>query len=493
MRYLPKSDSERHEMLKACGLSSLDDLVAHLPPEVLQKQALELPPGKSEYEIMDYFRARGERMANGYASFLGGGVYRHYRPVLADVVVSRSEFLTSYTPYQAEISQGTLVTIFEFQTMICQLTGMEVANASMYDGSTAVPEAALMAARVTRRKKILVARGVHPEYRDVLTSSVKHQDLPVVEFGFDLDSGEIDLADLESKLDDTVAAVIIQSPNFFGVVENTKAAAALAHRHGALLVSVFTEAVALGLLEPPVDADIVAGELQSFAISPSYGGPFAGVLAKLAREFGLDREIADLRLATKTRRDPAWRAGIVFDEEFGGSAANQFTSSLIARSKPDFARRYVSQGDPGPALAKGESGEVVGCGRVERVLGGDGACGDDPDDIPRDDPFDVGGIRHLLADGDAVALRNEFGDVAVDAVVGYAGERHAEVLAHRLRGEGDREFFRDEAGVIIERLVEIAQAEEEDGVGVALLQFQVLSADRRGHAARSGTQEDGLL
>ncbi len=279
MRYLPKSDSERHEMLKACGLSSLDDLVAHLPPEVLQKQALELPPGKSEYEIMDYFRARGERMANGYASFLGGGVYRHYRPVLADVVVSRSEFLTSYTPYQAEISQGTLVTIFEFQTMICQLTGMEVANASMYDGSTAVPEAALMAARVTRRKKILVARGVHPEYRDVLTSSVKHQDLPVVEFGFDLDSGEIDLADLESKLDDTVAAVIIQSPNFFGVVENTKAAAALAHRHGALLVSVFTEAVALGLLEPPVDADIVAGELQSFAISPSYGGPFAGVLA----------------------------------------------------------------------------------------------------------------------------------------------------------------------------------------------------------------------
>ncbi|MCC6262166.1 MAG: aminomethyl-transferring glycine dehydrogenase subunit GcvPA [Bryobacterales bacterium] len=279
MRYLPKSDSERTEMLKACGLSSLNDLIAHLPPEVLQAQALELPPGKSEYEIMDYFRARGDRMADGYASFLGGGVYRHYRPVLADVVVSRSEFLTSYTPYQAEISQGTLMTIFEFQTMICQLTGMEVANASMYDGSTAVPEAALMAARITRRSRILVARGVHPEYREVLKSSVKHQDLPVVEFGFDTESGEIDLADLESKLDGSVAAVIIQSPNFFGVVENTKAAAALAHQHGALLVSVFTEAVSLGLLEPPADADIVAGELQSFAISPSYGGPFAGVVA----------------------------------------------------------------------------------------------------------------------------------------------------------------------------------------------------------------------
>ncbi len=266
-------------MLEACGLSSLNDLVAHLPSEVLQKQALELPPGKSEYEIVDYFRERGDRMANGYASFLGGGVYRHYRPVLADVVVSRSEFLTSYTPYQAEISQGTLVSIFEFQTMICQLTGMEVANASMYDGSTAVPEAALMAARVTRRSGILVASNVHPEYRDVLASSVKHQDLPITEIAYDAESGTIDLADLESKLDDSVAAVIVQSPNFFGVVENTKAAAELAHKHGALLVFVFTEAVSLGLLEPPAHADIVAGELQSFAISPSYGGPFAGVIA----------------------------------------------------------------------------------------------------------------------------------------------------------------------------------------------------------------------
>ena len=279
MRYLPKSDTERQEMLEACGLSSLNDLVAHLPSEVLQKQALELPPGKSEYEIVDYFRERGDRMANGYASFLGGGVYRHYRPVLADVVVSRSEFLTSYTPYQAEISQGTLVSIFEFQTMICQLTGMEVANASMYDGSTAVPEAALMAARVTRRSGILVASNVHPEYRDVLASSVKHQGLPITEIAYDADTGTIDLADLESKLDDSVAAVIVQSPNFFGVVENTKAAAELAHKHGALLVFVFTEAVSLGLLEPPAYADIVAGELQSFAISPSYGGPFAGVIA----------------------------------------------------------------------------------------------------------------------------------------------------------------------------------------------------------------------
>ncbi len=279
MRYLPKSDSERQEMLAACGLHALDELVAHLPPEVLQQQALELPNGMSEYEIVDYFRQRGDRMANGYASFLGGGVYRHYRPVLADVIVQRGEFLTSYTPYQAEISQGTLVTIFEFQSMICQLTGMDVANASMYDGSTAVPEAALMAARINKRSGILVARSVHPEYREVLTTTVRNQDLPVHEVGYDAETGQIDLADLESKLNDSISAVIVQSPNFFGVIENVKAAAELAHAHGALLIFTFTEAVSLGLLQPAAGADIVAGELQSFAISPCYGGPFAGVIA----------------------------------------------------------------------------------------------------------------------------------------------------------------------------------------------------------------------
>src|SRR5271170_8143674 len=140
-------------MLSAVGVESLEDLIAHLPAEVRLKRPLNIPAGKSEYEIVDYFRARGDECASpdthGYASFLGAGVYRHYRPVLVDTVVSRSEFLTSYTPYQAEISQGTLTTIFEFQTMLCQLTGMEVANASMYDGSTAVPEAAMMAMRLT--------------------------------------------------------------------------------------------------------------------------------------------------------------------------------------------------------------------------------------------------------------------------------------------------------------------------------------------------------
>jgi len=266
-------------MLSSIGVNSLEDLFSHLPAEVRLKRPLEIAPGKSEYDIVDYFRARGAENANGYASFLGAGVYNHYRPVLVDTVVSRGEFLTSYTPYQAEIAQGTLTTIFEFQTMICQLTGMDVANASMYDGSTAVPEAAMMAMRATGRDRIVVARTVHPEYREVLRTYAQHQGMPVAEFGYLRDAGTLDLEDLEKTIDGETAAVIIQSPNFFGIVEDVGRAAEIAHKHGALLVFVFTEAVSLGLLEPPRNADIVAGELQSFAISPSYGGPFAGIIA----------------------------------------------------------------------------------------------------------------------------------------------------------------------------------------------------------------------
>ena len=266
-------------MLNACGVLSPEDLFAHLPEAARLTRPLALDAGISEFEIADYFRARGEENSNGAASFLGAGVYHHYRPVLVDAVVSRGEFLTSYTPYQAEISQGTLTAIFEFQTMICQLTGMDVANASMYDGSTAVPEAAMMAARATGRRRVLVARGLHPEYREVLRTYARFQGMPVEEFGYAAETGAIDLDDLERRMDSATAAVIVQSPNFFGVVEQVGAAAEIAHRHGALLVMVFTEAVSLGILEPPAGADIVVGELQSFAISPSYGGPFAGVIA----------------------------------------------------------------------------------------------------------------------------------------------------------------------------------------------------------------------
>jgi len=270
-------------MLAACGIETADQLFDQVPAAARIDHALKIPPGLSEYEIADTFRALGAKNAVGYVSFLGAGVYNHYRPVVVDTIVSRGEFLTSYTPYQSEISQGTLTTIFEFQTMICQLTGMDVANASMYDGSTAVPEAAMMAVRVTKRLRILVARSVHPEYRDVLRTYAKNQGLPVEEVGFDGETGQIDLKDLDGKLNGETACVIMQSPNFFGIVEDSSAIAERAHAHGALLVFTFAEAVSLGLLAPPVAADIVAGELQSFAISPSYGGPFAGIMAAKER------------------------------------------------------------------------------------------------------------------------------------------------------------------------------------------------------------------
>src|SRR3954470_701820 len=221
-------------MLAAIGLKSQDDLLSYIPADIRLDKRLALEDGKSEYDIVEYFKQRGSQSALGYSSFLGAGVYNHYRPVIVDTVVSRGEFLTSYTPYQAEISQGTLTTIFEFQTMVCQLTGMDVANASMYDGSSAVPEAAMMAVRVTRRDKILVAQSVHPEYRETLKTSTQHQGMPVDEIQYRKD-GRIDLDNLNSKLDETVAAVIVQSPNFFGILEEVKALADLAHSKGALL------------------------------------------------------------------------------------------------------------------------------------------------------------------------------------------------------------------------------------------------------------------
>ncbi len=265
-------------MLAVIGLQSEEDLISYLPADVRFDRPLAIADGKSEYEIVDYFKARAAENANLYPSFLGAGVYNHYRPVLVDTVVSRGEFLTSYTPYQAEISQGTLTSIFEFQTMVCQLTGMDVANASMYDGSSAVPEAAMMAVRITHRDKILIARSVHPEYREVLRTYTTHQGFPVEELAY-AKNGRLDLEDLRAKLNEEVAAVIIQTPNFFGILEQIAEVKALAASKGALLVVVFTEAVALGLIEPPREADIVVGELQSFAISPSYGGPYVGIIA----------------------------------------------------------------------------------------------------------------------------------------------------------------------------------------------------------------------
>jgi glycine dehydrogenase subunit 1 len=278
MRYLPKSSADRADMLREIGVSSVEDLFAHLPREARLERDLRIPPAKSEAEIIQWFRERARENGDHYTLFLGAGAYRHYRPVLIDSLVSRGEFFTAYTPYQAEISQGTLQAIFEFQTMICELTGMEVANASMYDGSTATTEAAMMATRLTGRKGVVVARSVHPEYREVLHTYAKNQDMPVAEAGF-ADDGRLDLNAVDQAVTGETACVVLQSPNFFGTVEDVAAAAELAHARGALLVVAIAEPVSLGIVKPPAEADIVAMETQAFGIPLSYGGPYAGVVA----------------------------------------------------------------------------------------------------------------------------------------------------------------------------------------------------------------------
>ncbi len=282
MRYLPKSPADRELMLREIGCKSMDDLFAPIPAAYRLKRDLKVPRQMAESEVIDFFRGCAETSAAGYAVFLGAGAYHHYRPVVIDSLISRGEFFTAYTPYQPEIAQGTLQAIFEFQTMICELTGMEVANASMYDGSTGAAEALLMAARVTGRSGAVVARTVHPEYREVIRTYTQHRGFPIAEFGY-LENGRVDMVDLEKKITPETAVVLIQSPNFFGTIEDVKGVAELAHKKGALLAVSIAEALSLGVVKPPAEADIVSMEAQSFGVPLGYGGPYAGVLATKER------------------------------------------------------------------------------------------------------------------------------------------------------------------------------------------------------------------
>jgi glycine dehydrogenase subunit 1 len=279
MRYIPNSPEERQEMLAAVGLTSADELFRSIPADVQLGRRLEITEPLSEPEVIAAMEGLAAKNSGATKpSFLGAGVYSHFSPTIVDHLIQRSEFFTSYTPYQPEISQGTLQYIFEFQTLICQLTGMEVANASMYDGSTATAEAYVMAQRVTRRDKIIVADSVHPEYRAVGRTYTQHGDAEIVAVGFDEKTGRVALLD---GLDDKTAAVVIQSPNFFGCVEDVAAIAEQAHAAGALLIVVVTEAISFGLLKSPgaCGADIVVGEGQSFGVPMSFGGPHVGLFA----------------------------------------------------------------------------------------------------------------------------------------------------------------------------------------------------------------------
>jgi glycine dehydrogenase subunit 1 len=266
VRYIPNSPEERQEMLRSVGLSSAEELFDSVPADVRLRGPLETPAALSEIELLERFEVQAARNAAARRpSFLGAGAYAHYAPTIIDSLIQRSEFFTAYTPYQPEISQGTLQAIFEFQTLVCQLTGMDVANASMYDGSTAMAEAVLMAERVTRRKRVLVSAAVHPEYLHVTQTYVAHAGIELGRVEFEEATGRTALGG--AALDDKVAAVVVQSPNFFGCVEDLKALAEAVHAAGALL---------------------------------SYGGPYVGLFATREKY---------------ARQMPGRLAGVAYDRE----------------------------------------------------------------------------------------------------------------------------------------------------------------------------------
>ena len=268
-------------MLRTVGLTSAEQLFDSIPAEMRLRQHLNTPAAISEMELLAGFESLAARnTAARRPSFLGAGAYSHYSPTVVDYLIQRSEFFTAYTPYQPEISQGTLQAIFEFQTLVCQLTGMDVANASMYDGSTALAEAVLMAERITRRKKIITSMAVHPEYLEVVDTYVQHYGIELQRLDVDASTG-LTASQALAALDDQTAALVIQSPNFFGCIEDARALAEKAHGVGALLIVAVTESISLGLLRPPgaCDADIVVAEGQSFGIPLSFGGPYLGLFA----------------------------------------------------------------------------------------------------------------------------------------------------------------------------------------------------------------------
>ncbi len=278
MRYLPNSQRDREAMLAAAGFGSAGELFASIPDALKLREPLKLPGPLSEPELVEFFKQMAVQSSRDYVSLLGAGAYTHYRPAAIDALISRGEFFTAYTPYQAEIAQGTLQAMFEFQTLMAQLTGMEVANASLYDGSTATAEAALMAMRLTRRNRLVVARSLHPEYRQVLATYVRSLGTEMAEIAWSA-SGELDSEALRRAINSDTAGVIIQSPNFFGVIEQIEEAVQAAHASGALVIAVVTEPLSLALVKPPAGADIVCGEGQSFGVPVAFGGPYLGFLA----------------------------------------------------------------------------------------------------------------------------------------------------------------------------------------------------------------------
>ena len=283
MRYHPHSSGEIEEMLEAAGARSLEDLFRSIPEKLRLTRPLDVPPSLDEVSLLAEFRRMAAKNATEHPPFIGAGAYPHHVPPAVDQLLLRGEFFTAYTPYQPEVSQGTLQALFEWQTFVTLLTGLEVANASMYDGASAMAEAALMASRITGRKRIVVSAAVHPEYRKVLASYLAStgDEVVVVPYG---DDGRTDPAALAAAVNDETASVIAGYPNFFGVVEPLADIAAMARKAGAISIAVTAEAVAFGLLRGPgeLGVDVAVGTMQSFGNPVNFGGPAPGFFA--ARE-----------------------------------------------------------------------------------------------------------------------------------------------------------------------------------------------------------------
>ena len=281
-RYIPNADQDVKEMLAVIGLDSVDRLFDSIPNEVKLQRPLEIPGPWSEIESRRWFRdlAAKNKSAVDHLSFLGGGAYAHYQPACVDQLLLRAEFLTSYTPYQPEVSQGTLQSIFEYQTHQCLLTGLDVANASLYDGSTALREAVLLAERIAKnRTKIVIAKSVHPQHNETVRTYVQNLGYEIVEVGWTND-GRVDIEELRRACTDDVFAVAVQSPNFLGVLEDYDSIATVANGVGALKIAVIAEATSLGIVTPPGahGFDICVGEGQAWGVPPQFGGPYVGFM-----------------------------------------------------------------------------------------------------------------------------------------------------------------------------------------------------------------------
>ena len=283
MRYIPSTDDDLEAMIKEAGTGSLDEILAQVPSKIRKESTLKLPPALDELSLVRHMKQLSSKNVDvdSTTTFLGAGTYDHFIPAAVDQLILRSEFFTAYTPYQPEISQGTLQAIFEFQTYVCMLTGMDVANASMYDGASALAEAVLMARRIKKKaKKIFISRAVHPEYRETVLTYTNDLDIEIVEIPFDAE-GKTDINWLAANIDSDTAAVAIQYPNFFGIIEDMESISKITAGKEALFISATTEVLALGLIRPPSEygVDIVVSEGQSFGNPIGFGGPHLGLFA----------------------------------------------------------------------------------------------------------------------------------------------------------------------------------------------------------------------